>query len=338
MVLNTSWHFSVEMTDEAFASVNVPFSAVSILFNIFFVYCMVVPQQGAEQLKEPLKVLLGSLIGCNITIHFCSLLFVFNEFVFRDIIKNVNLLHIICPLILTVMIYTMMTIVMSSHWKNMFYFCQIVPLQHSFFVWFKRNIRALIYSALILNKIFCLFGMAVGVFYNTVQFSMNLANNFTNDTQDALWNSLQINYMLCFASFMFTLALYMLSLCVMLASSCAVVLYLWRHMKNVEESGLVSPRLQRQIKMTITGITVQALLHFLCSFWNNTWNSELYIFPEVNVDWNGHIVCTIISLYSSGTTINMMVGQSLFRQGVVHVWQKLLQTFNFCCVRINKGL
>ena len=95
-------------------------------------------------------------------------------------------------------------------------------------------------------------------------------------------------------------------------------------MKNVEESGLVSPRLQRQIKMTITGITVQVLLHFLCS------DGIIIVviadkFSQKNWDCDGFILCTIISVYSFGTTINMGVCQSPFRQGVVHAWQKLLQ-------------
>ncbi|KAL7882332.1 hypothetical protein AOLI_G00091810 [Acnodon oligacanthus] len=92
----------------------------------------------------------------------------------------------------------------------------------------------------------------------------------------------------------------------MLASSCAVVLYLWRHMKNMEDSGLVSPRLQRQIKMIITGITAQALLHFLCS--DGVIIFQIIIqYTELDVDWNNNILCTIIALYSFGTTINMMV-------------------------------
>ena len=102
MVLNTSWHFSVEMTNRAFHSVNVPFSAVSILLNILFVYCMVVPQQGSEQLKEPLKVLLSSLVGCNIIIHSCSFLIVLNEFGVSEMVNNYSQVYLMPNFILEV--------------------------------------------------------------------------------------------------------------------------------------------------------------------------------------------------------------------------------------------
>ncbi|KAL7865145.1 hypothetical protein SRHO_G00103920 [Serrasalmus rhombeus] len=74
-------------------------------------------------------------------------------------------------------------------------------------------------------------------------------------------------------------------------TSCAVVLYLWRHMKSVEDSGLVSPRLQRQIKMTIsTG--APSLPPLILD--ENTWNAELC---SLSWMWIGlDIVCTIISL------------------------------------------
>uniref|UniRef100_A0AAR2KXE8 Taste receptor type 2 n=1 Tax=Pygocentrus nattereri TaxID=42514 RepID=A0AAR2KXE8_PYGNA len=187
---------------------------------------------------------------------------------------------------------------------NMFYFCQIVPLQHSVFMWIKRNIKAFIYSALILNGIFYLFGMIEDVAYETVGVNYDLAFNAPDD------ETLQIQILL------------------MLASSYATVVYLRRHMKHVEESGLVSPRLQRQIKMTITGITVQALLHFLFSFWIITLGSLNYEFPEVDVDWSGHIICPIISLYSFGTSIYIGVSHTLFQQRLVQAGQKRLQMFN----------
>ncbi|XP_037395047.1 uncharacterized protein LOC119263592 [Pygocentrus nattereri] len=328
MIHNHSYsvYFYAGMSAQTFASLNVPLSAVSILLNFFFAHCMVFPHKGAERLKEPLKVLLASLVGCNTTINFCSLFYVFYHFVLNLLLMNWYILIIVSNLISSVMMYTMLTIVTSCHCKNMLYFCQIVPLQHSVLIWFKRNIRALIYSALILNAIFYLFGLTVDIAYEITRSDYDVVFTLRNDTEDSLWNSMQLNYSIGLANVWFTLLYFLLSLCVMLASSCATVLYLWRHMKNMEKSGLVSPRLQRQIKMTITGITVQVLLHFLCSdgiiivviaerFSRNNWDSD------------GFILCTIISLYSFGTTINMGVCQSPFRQGVVHAWQKLLQFF-----------
>ncbi|XP_072542453.1 uncharacterized protein [Salminus brasiliensis] len=336
MSLNNTWDdFYIVMRAETFISVNVPLSAVGILLNMFFVFCMVFPPQGAEQLKKLLKVLLGSLVGCNMIIHFCCLFIVFYEFILWKIDLDWDILFVMSDLILNVMMYTMMTSVCSCHWKNMFYFCQIVPPQHSFFIWFKRNIRAVIYSALILNAIFYVFGMLVEIAYEIVKLDFYTASNSSSELEDALWNSLQISRRIKLANFWTRLVFFLLSLCVMLTSSFATVLYLWRHMKNVEESGVSSPRLQRQIKVIITGITVQALLHFLCS--DGILIDEIMVkYSSVDLDWNGYILYTFISLYSFGTTINMGVSQSLFRQGVVHVCQKLCKTLGYLFHCINK--
>ncbi|KAL6484121.1 hypothetical protein MHYP_G00061660 [Metynnis hypsauchen] len=148
--------------------------------------------------------------------------------------------------------------------------------------------------------------MAVNAAYEIVILNFYAAVNSSDDAATLLLNALQINSEIILVGFWIRLGVFLLSLCVMLASSCAVVLYLWRHMKNVEDSGLVSPRLQRQIKMTITGITVQALLHLLCSDGVIIFQIILQ-YTDMDVDWNGNILCTIISLYSFGTTVNMMI-------------------------------
>ncbi|KAL7865465.1 hypothetical protein SRHO_G00107120 [Serrasalmus rhombeus] len=66
-----------------------------------------------------------------------------------------------------------------------------------------------------------------------------------------------------------------------------------------------SLQINQKIKMTITCITVQALLHFLCSEGILTVETVVK-YSRVSLDWNGHILYTIISVYSYGTTINMM--------------------------------
>ncbi|KAG9271601.1 taste receptor type 2 member 8-like [Astyanax mexicanus] len=326
MGYNSSWtYFYIEMSAKMFVSVNVPLSAIGILLNMFFVFCMVFPPQGAEQQKRILKVLLGSLVWCNTVIHLVCLFIVFYEFIMWNLDMKVSILLAMSDVILNVMIYSMITSVTCCHWMNMFYFCQIVPPQHPFLIWFKRNIRALIYSGLGLNAILYVFGMSVEIAYEIVGLSYYAAYNSTDDLADMLWDSLQINRKIKLVNFWCRLVLFLLSVCVMLASTFATVLYLWRHMKNLEESGVSSPRLQRQIKIIIAGITTQAVLHFLCS--NGILIDELVVkYSSVDFDWNAYILYTFISLYSFGTTINMGISQSLFRQGAVHVWQNVCQT------------
>ncbi|XP_066542046.1 uncharacterized protein [Hoplias malabaricus] len=317
---NSSSYFSVAMSAKAFALVNVPSSAVSILLNIFFVYCMVVPQRGAEQLKNILKVLQGSLVACNITIHSCSILIVLCDFVIRDL-TDVFMLYVLLHLIFYVMLYAMMTIVTSCHLKNTFYFCQIVPLQQSFFIWIKKNIRAFVYTALILNATFCLFCLAVDI--SSAIVVLNFLSGQINSTDEfsAVLNSLQISSNIELVDIFCRLGYMFLSIFVTLVSGSATVHYLWRHMKNVEESGLFSARLQRQMKMTIINITAQLLMNFLFS--DGTVITEIVAnFSAVFFDWNGYIICTLISLHSFVTTISMAVNQSAFRNGIVLVWQK----------------
>ncbi|XP_049341070.1 uncharacterized protein LOC125804981 [Astyanax mexicanus] len=315
----------ISMSAESFAAVNVPLSAVGILINMFFVVCMVFSPQGAEQLKPLLKVLLGSLVGCNFAIFVCSCLIVFYVFVLWEVILDWITIVVISDLILNVMMYTMMTSVTCCHWMNMFYFCQIVPPQNPFLIWFKKNIRALIYSGLIFNAIFHLFGMSVDVAYAVVRLNFYNADNVSTEMKDEMWNSVIVNRQIKVVDYWTRIFCFLLSVCGMLVSSFATVLYLWRHMKNLEESGISSPRLQRQIKIIITGITVQAVLHFLCS--DGILIDEIIAkYFSMAFDWNGYILYTFISLYSFGTTINMGISQSLFRQGAVHVWH---QTLNF---------
>uniref|UniRef100_A0AAR2JLP8 Taste receptor type 2 n=1 Tax=Pygocentrus nattereri TaxID=42514 RepID=A0AAR2JLP8_PYGNA len=204
----------------------------------------------------------------------------------------------------------------SSHWLNVFYCFQILPVQRPSFIWLKRNIRIFMYSALVFSVVVCLLGMSV----NTAGIFILYENTTENQTD---WTGLDNAWS---AGFWMTLGLFCLSLCVMLVSICATLVFLWRHMKNIEKSSspVSSPRHQRQIRVTIISIAVQAVLHIICS--------ALVVLDEIIIDispWyfdmKNNILCTIVSLYSLGTTGNMGVSQSLFRQRAVHVWHKLFK-------------
>uniref|UniRef100_A0AAR2L9I8 Taste receptor type 2 n=1 Tax=Pygocentrus nattereri TaxID=42514 RepID=A0AAR2L9I8_PYGNA len=209
---------------------------------------------------------------------------------------NLGVGHDICyAVIIECICFAMRTSVTSILWLNVFYYCQIVPAQHPPFIWMKKNIRVFIYSALIMDKFFFMF-----------EFSL---------VSDVLYADTWIR-----------LAYFLLCLFVMSASSCATVLYLQRHMKSMEESSrsFSSPRLQKQMRVTITG-SIQALLYFLCSTWLLVRELLVFVF-YLEIDLNGHLFCTVACLYSLGITINLSVGQTVFRQQVIHVLQICLQT------------
>ncbi|XP_064167614.1 uncharacterized protein LOC135241288 [Anguilla rostrata] len=116
-------------------------------------------------------------------------------------------------------------------------------------------------------------------------------------------------------------------LCViaMTSSSCATVLYLWKHMKTMQatpSSSFSSPHLQSQWRVTITGI-IQAGLYTFSSLWIIL----DYFIPEF-VDFE--ILGTVISFFSVGTMINFGFGQTLFRQRAADLWNRAVQSTQLC--------
>lgn len=309
--------FYFEMSSQDFASVNVPGSVFSIFMNIFFIYCLVFQQHEQEQLKQPLNVLQGILLGCNITINVCTLLKVcINIFP-----PSWDLL----PYVVTqCVVYIMMTSVTSSFWQNVFYYCQITQTP-SRFIWLKKNIRAFIYCALLINGIVYLFGLSLitAVF---VMFPNDASDNNTSTHPDTNSSFMVVSYA-WFVVFCMTLGLLMLNLCGMSTSSCATVIYLWKHLKNMEESNtLSSPRFQTQIRMTIRSIAIHAILHFICSM-GVIVNLHLWIFSTIQYDLNQNITCTIVSFYALGTSMIIGIAQSLFRQKIAYAWKKMFPIF-----------
>ncbi|KAI5107318.1 taste receptor, type 2, member 201, tandem duplicate 1, partial [Silurus meridionalis] len=282
------------------------------LVNIFLFVCMFCPQQRTGQLKQPLKVLLGTLVGCNITLQlcilFCSIITIFPVFVSYLFIIQLTY-------------FTMRISLTSSFWLNVFYFCQIVPAQHSFFMCLKRNIRFFIYSALISDKVFFLFGFYAGITCGVIQdelFCKKNLNTYTqfNETQTTKIHTMQAVFLVdtwlrcCYLS---------LCLCVMLTSSCVTILYLQKHMKNMEESSFSSVRFKRQMRVTITCI-IQTFLSFFCFVWMIVYEllpHYIYLYS--------YICGTVACLYSFGTTFNLCVGQTIFRSCVDEMYQKCLK-------------
>uniref|UniRef100_A0A8B9RPI8 Taste receptor type 2 n=1 Tax=Astyanax mexicanus TaxID=7994 RepID=A0A8B9RPI8_ASTMX len=249
MSANDSWDGLDYINNVVFASVNITLSIPSMLMNFIFVFCMVFPQQGIEQLKQPLNVLLGSLVGGNIALHVFTLLAVF-----FDLMSSSNAL--IYNITAAVMLYTMRISITSTLWLNVFYYCQIVPAQLSVFIWLKKNIRVFIYSALVVDRIFFLYGFTVAV-VSLIKNGNCPANEVVNTKQ----NTTNLNKTLSIRLFFLSPSLFL-----MLALSCVTVFFLWRHMKNMKKSnGSSFSRRQRQIRVSIISISVQALLYITCS-------------------------------------------------------------------------
>ncbi|XP_036430625.1 taste receptor type 2 member 119-like [Colossoma macropomum] len=197
------------------------------------------------------------------------------------------------------LLFTMRTSVTSCLWLNVFYYCQIVPAKHPLLILLKKNIKLFVYSALILDKFIFLYGIAASVVHHMI----TTPYTATYLHKNAVKHAVKVDFWLRLIYFLF-------SLCVMLTSSCATVLYLRRHMKNMEESSRSSPHLHSQMRVTITGI-VQTLLYFLCSVWLIT-DDIVYHLSSADFDSKAYIICTVITLYSFWTNINLGLGQSIF--------------------------
>ncbi|KAI5107320.1 taste receptor, type 2, member 201, tandem duplicate 1, partial [Silurus meridionalis] len=300
-----------------FALVNIPVSAITSFMNFFFVFCMVFPQQGKERLRQPLNVLLGLLVGGNITLQICIFLYIVTVFYVDGIL--------VFAVIAEMLFFTMRTSVTSSLWLNVFYYCQIVPAQCSVFIFLKRNIRIFIYSSIIAEKIFFLLGFSGRVEYIVLcQQQLNTASNTTP------WHEIRAKMMklddFLAVEVWLQCAYLLLCLFVMLTSSCVTILYLQKHMDRMKESSssFSSPCLQKQMRVTITGV-LQTFIYFLCLTWMIVRELLQLIFYE-DIDNSSFISCTIICFYSFGTTFNLGVGQQIFRQHAFKGWQKCLQT------------
>ncbi|KAK2849874.1 hypothetical protein Q7C36_008657 [Tachysurus vachellii] len=304
------------MDSLTFVLLNSNISIFTFFVNIFLVFCMLFPQQGTDRLKQPLNVLLGTIVGCNITLQICIFLYI--------IIALCSSRLMVFVVAVEILFFSMRTSVTSSLWLNVFYYCQIVPTQHSVFIYLKRNIRFFIYTSLIAEKLFFIFGLCENIAANALFDKYFNTDNYTTQrhgTETEL-NTVTFLVMLdIWISCSYTL----LCLIVMTTSSCATILYLRKHMKSMQGSSstISSPRLQRQMRVTVTGI-IQTVLFFLCSVWILMRELLVFVF-KLYVDLNGHICFSVVCLYTFGSTVNLCVGQTIFRQRVVGIWQKFVK-------------
>uniref|UniRef100_A0A672MQ89 Uncharacterized protein n=1 Tax=Sinocyclocheilus grahami TaxID=75366 RepID=A0A672MQ89_SINGR len=185
---------------------------------------------------------------------------------------------------------------------NVCCYYQIVPVWRPFLIWMKKHIRLFVYLALFVDRLFFL-------------------SEFLVETTD-----LGI-YIFSHIDFWIRCCYFLLCLGIMLASSSATVVYLWNHIKRMEEnaSSFSTLRKKQQMKVTILGI-IQGVLFFFASGWLMT--EELFAYFTVFMDQGGHLICTVMALYSLVTTILLGIGQSKFRLMAKNIGRKL-QTWKF---------
>nr|XP_055071749.1 taste receptor type 2 member 7-like [Misgurnus anguillicaudatus] len=308
----------------ALSIVNVAVSVVTILINIFFICCMFSSQEGpGNQQKPPLNVLLGSLIGCNIFLSICIIFFC--QQVFHVPYGQDNVLH-------GAIFYALRSSFTASVGLNVFYYFQIVPARQPFLIWVKTNIKLLIYLFLFFGNIFIISGL-LWIFFTLVHFnssraSLNVSSAFlnsssasSNSSSDFITYQLtDVGYYLIMTDLLFRCIFFLVGLGIMGASNTSTVLYLWRHVRRMEDSSFFSAlHYQNQKRVAILSI-IQTVLFFIYAAGLLIYQVQFFFF---NYDFDSYF--SVLAFYCFGTSIILGVGQTKFRLCAVEIWKKICQ-------------
>ncbi|XP_054871601.1 uncharacterized protein LOC111568480 [Amphiprion ocellaris] len=296
--------------------INWPFTTFNIVANVTYIFCLVCPLHG-EKIKQPLKLLLASLSCSTIAFVVSGITLFYSN----------NLCFILASFVVFVCNFS--ASVTSSTGLSFFYYTQVVPAQRLLFILIKKNINAIIFCILLLEKIFGLFiaGVIIREYLILPNLILDGFNNNVTAYKDIVclaitspkpWTNMYIiATTIQKASFIFCL-------CVMVMSNGATVVYLYRHMRRMVANGqsLSCPRFSSQVRVTITGI-LQGVLCVFCAVW-----TALHSFTK-NIPATSSKVCaelTVINLYMAGTTLCLGAGQAVFRQRVADIWTRAAQS------------
>ncbi|XP_055071748.2 uncharacterized protein [Misgurnus anguillicaudatus] len=274
-------------------------------------------QEGPENLqKPPLNVLLGSLIGCNLVLSIFTLFLFFN-----DIVNVPVLIYIVLFL---VMLYALKASFADCLGLNVFYYFQIVPTRQPFLIWVKKYIKLFIYLMMFFDRIFFLFGFILIFFPERVVIpTVNITGYYPHE----------VPYYLIRTDFGLRCFYFLACLGIMVVSNTSTVLYLWRHVKRMQDSSSFSAlQYQTQKRVAILSIA-QTVLFFFFSAGLITYEFELRFYkytPISHFDPSGHILCSGLAFYSFGTTIILGVGQAKFRHRAADIWKKLGRAISGC--------
>ncbi|XP_061082875.1 taste receptor type 2 member 40-like [Conger conger] len=316
------------MNGQVYVLLNGPVALTSLLTTCFFCSCLLAPKPGQEEgMKQPLLLLLWSVVGWNGCVQLTILLSVcltFSEeymaqefFLGRWFLLKFSILLSLSP----------------TAWLSVFYHVRIVPAQHAFFTWMKRNIKAVVYWGLVVDRVLILSDSVIGVM-QLVSENDKGSRGQNGSSFPPPFNGSQAGQAIdmeavVFVSSWIEMSYFILCLAVMALSSGATVLYLWRHMKRMQatsSSSFSSPQLQSQWRVTVASL-VQGGLYVFCTVWILL-DCFLLLFPDL--DTENHILCTIISLFSLGTVINLGFGQALFRQRASDLWDRAAKIPQLC--------
>lgn len=293
-----------------FFLINGLLAILNIITNTFYIFCMISPGCNSNSIKQPLKILLGSLIWCTITCLMSFIAMFISELIVESymFIRTLNMVSLFC-------LCTSMT---SSVWLNFFYCSQIVPAQRAPFIWIKQNIKSIIYSIWLLERIYNLLGFIV-VTFELLELNEHVySHNFTMFHFDHATYLSEKFYVVHLIMILMQKVHFFFCLCVMVMSSGSTVAYLCRHMQRMMANGqsFSSSRFHGQVRVAITGV-LQGILYMGCAAWASySYLSQMVFHTYFNQD----MYITVANLYMLGTSFNLGVGQAVFRQRAADIW------------------
>lgn len=304
----------IGLGEQNFLLINVPLILISLTTNIFYASCLIFCK--TQRLKQPLKMLLVVLVWCSIT--YCVSMALL--FCVLHIENHVEVVIVVWGFVDCYMRNSMACSVLL----NFYYYIQIVPLQRAFLIWVKRNIKILMYMVLLFDGI-------IFLFYSVISTADTFIHTIThvNGTLSEYWNDGLLQAInVCFIIVEVHTLLY---LCIILVSSFSTALYLHRHIKTVTQGNIYSATIQMksQIRVTITGI-IQGVLFLLFATFTFLYSFTRKLSPHFYFSTGIHL--TVSTIYISGTTVNLGIGQAIFRQKVADTWKAIT---SMCGVGMN---
>lgn len=295
----------VDFADKVFVSINSPLVVLNLIANGFYAFCLAFPRSSEAKLKQPLKTLLNFLVWNAIA--FLAYLFCLYEVVTYP---GSPMLYVVS---LTVLLCNVHSSIMTSALLGFYYYIQIVPLHRAFFLWVKKNIKRVVYAVLLYQELF--------IFLNGLVNGVNMLSGPSGGCNGTLDEScLKDTSFISLVSF-FVVQLHILAcLVIMTVFNFSLVHYLICHIKNVAHGGVLTPKIGRQLRVTICSV-FQGLLYFVyCTFYFLGEFTSRFSSGYVLGIW---VTLTVNTLYISGTTVNIGIGQAVFRKRAAHGWRAL---------------
>ncbi|XP_037096412.1 uncharacterized protein LOC119115700 [Syngnathus acus] len=299
----------VDINRLVFFLINGPLVLFSFAVNVFLLFFLVKPQgDNNKRLKLPLKILLEYVMCCAILYTvFLTLFFTLDDY-----------LTFTASFLLWLTMQSFVRISMTSYvWLNFYFFLRIVPTRCALLIWLKRNIMVAILMVAFLDFVILVYNWALetAIALTIGPLLLSSVNSTVIPFSDDIFLVREI-------SFVITWIYLFIILWFMIVTSCITVRYLRGHMRSVAKNGIALPgaRLRTYFWVTTTGIS-QCVVFFFCAHYYFL-NYFTLVFP-LDFYIGFRITYTTSTVYVFCTTLNLCIGQSMFRQKLMIFYRAL---------------